>query len=114
MIDCHHSCGKIDTLMDDIVAFGPQIILGLFAPYNDQEMVAKKYGDKLVFIGSVNAQPLSMPDVSEDVMRAEARRYTDVFAPTGSLIFNTFMSPPVAAVMDEEFYKIRDSYKPNK
>jgi hypothetical protein len=47
-------------------------------------------------------------------MRAEARRYTDVFAPTGSLIFNTFMSPPVAAVMDEEFYKIRDSYKPNK
>lgn len=111
MIYCHHSCGKIDGLMDEIVEMGPQMILGLFAPYNDQETVVKKYGDRLVFIGATNAQLVDMPDTTEEQLRAEARRYKKMFAPTQSMIFDPgTMNPVKAGPMNEEFKKIRSQY----
>ena len=115
MIYCHHSCGKIDGLMDEIVETGAQMILGLFAPYNDQEAVLKKYGDKLVFIGATNAQKVAMETVTEEELREEARRFTKTFAPTGSMIFDPgTMNPAKAGPMNDEFKKIRDQYNPYK
>jgi len=112
MIYCHHSCGKIDGLMDEIVEMGPQMILGLFAPYNDQKAVVEKYGDKLIFIGATNAQRVDMTD-DDDVLREEARIYTENFAPTGSMIFDPgTMNPEKAGPMNDEFKKIRDQYSP--
>ncbi len=111
MIYCHHSCGFITPLMQDIYEMGPKLILGLFYPYNDQEKVVKEFGDKLIFMGPVNAQRVSMPDVTTEELIAETHRCMEVFAPSHSMIFDcgTF-DPAKAGPMLEEFYKIRSNY----
>ena len=114
MIYCHHSCGKIDGLMEEICEMGPQMILGLFYPYNDQEKIVREFGDKLVFVGAVNCQLVENPDVTEEQLREETRRATAVFAPANSMIFDPGTFNPVkAGPMFDEFKKIRDQYRPN-
>ncbi len=112
MLYCHHSCGNIDGLMQDIYEMGPQMILGLFYPYNDQKKIVQEFGDKLIFIGATNAQLVDMPTTTEEELRAEARRYTEMFAPTKSMIFDPgTMNPAKTGPMYDEFYKIRSQYQ---
>ena len=111
MIYCHHSCGCISPLMQDIAEMGPKLILGLFAPYNDQEKVVKELGDKLIFIGPIDAQMVSMPDVPVEKLIAETKRCLDVFAPCHSIIFDagTF-DPAKMGPMLQTFYQERGKY----
>ena len=46
IICCHHSCGKIESLLEDIYDMGAQMVLGLFYPYNDQAAAAERMGGK--------------------------------------------------------------------
>ncbi|WKY45028.1 uroporphyrinogen decarboxylase family protein [Eubacteriaceae bacterium ES2] len=111
MIYCHHSCGSITPLMQDIYEMGPKLILGLFAPYNDQEKVMKEFGDKLVFIGPIDAQLISKADTPLEQKIAETRRCVDVFGPSKSIIFDAAsMDPAIAGPVYEEFYKYRTKY----
>lgn len=111
IIYCHHSCGCITPLMPDIYEMGPQLILGLFAPYNDQEKVVKEFGDKLIFIGPINAQMVSLPETTTEQLVAEAKRCLDVFGPSHSIIFDagTF-DPTKFGPMLEVFYQNRNKY----
>lgn len=59
VIYSHHSCGKIDSMMGDILDAGPSIILGLWAPYNDIEAVEKKYADRFTVHGGLDNQLLA-------------------------------------------------------
>lgn len=111
IIYCHHSCGCITPLMPDIYEMGPQLILGLFAPYNDQEKVVKEFGDKLIFIGPINAQMVSLPETTTEQLVAEAKRCLDVFGPSHSIIFDAgTIDPTKFGPMLEVFYQNRNKY----
>lgn len=89
IIYCHHSCGKIDPLMGDIIDMGPKMILGLFAPYNDAEMVAEKYSDRIVIDGGLNNQMIWDDRATDEQLIADVRRCIDTHAPHKNLIVNT-------------------------
>ena len=110
---CHHSCGCITPLMQDIYEMGPQMILGLFAPYNDQEKVVKEFGDKLIFIGPVNSQLITIPETSTEEIIEETIRCLDVFGPSHSIIFDagTFV-PEKLQPMLGTFYQYRGRFYP--
>ena len=111
MIYCHHSCGCITPLMQDIYEMGPKLILGLFHPYNDQKKVVQEFSDKLVFIGPINAQLISKDDTAIDQMIAETRRCVDVFGPTKSIIFDAgTMDPTRSGPLFEAFNEYRVKY----
>ena len=76
----HHSCGKMDIFVEDIIDMGATLIHP-FAPSNDAEMIQKKYGDKICIYGGLNSQMISLPGTTEEQLRAEVRRAIDKFAP---------------------------------
>ncbi len=115
MIYAYHSCGKVDGLFDDIMETGPEMLLSLFYPYNDQEKVLEKYAGKVIFDGPNWEQMLSLESTTEEMIREEARRVTSLFGPSGSLIFDAgAIAPAHAEIFYDEFYKIRDQYNPYK
>ena len=99
--------------MQDIYEMGPQMILGLFAPYNDQEKVVKEFGDKLIFIGPVNSQLITIPETSTEEIIEETIRCLDVFGPSHSIIFDagTFV-PEKLQPMLGTFYQYRGRFYP--
>lgn len=101
----HHSCGKIDTMMEDIIDTGMQMLVGLWAPYNDIQEVEEKYSDRFVVIGAMNNQLLADPNASEEDLRAEVRRCVDSCAPYNNFIFDTgmMMYERNSNIVQEEF-----------
>ncbi len=114
IIRCHHSCGNIDKLVEDIYDMGAQMILGLFYPYNDQPAVVKKMGGKLLFLMATNAQGLDDPSTPVDVAVEDAMRQLSVFGPHDALIFTPGGSPEKAGAMMQYYFQHRDEYNPYK
>ncbi len=67
-----HSCGKVDTLMDDFVECGfdgwePCMVC------NDLDQIVEKHGRYFSFSGGLNAQALNVPATTEEDIRCELR-----------------------------------------
>lgn len=114
MICCHHSCGNIDKMVEDIHDTGAEMILGLFYPYNDQEAVAKKMGGKITFIMSTNAQVLDSGHATVDDGIEDAKRQLETLGRYGALVFTPGGSPEVAGAMMQYYFAHRDEYSPYK
>lgn len=86
IIYAHHSCGKVDALVGDIVEMGATM-LNPVMPINDVDMLQREYGEKLVFEGGMDTQMvIDYPGATEEQIRAEVRRAIDKFAPFGNYI----------------------------
>lgn len=83
---------------------GMDIILGLFAPYNDNLGVEQKYGHRFTIDGGLNQQLLSSDDVTDEMIIAEIRRCIDQNAPYKNLIVNpgVITDPHQAALICNE------------
>ena len=115
IICCHHSCGKIEALLDDIYDMGAQMILGLFYPYNDPVMAAKKMGGKLLFVMSTNAQLLDTPEATVEDAIEDGMRQLRTLGPHDALIYTpTTSRPELTNAMMEIYFKHRDEYNPYK
>jgi len=94
--DCYylyHSCGYMETFIDDLIDMGAQILHPI-QPCNDHKTIAKTYSDKLVFeVGASNA--MNLESSTDEEIRAEVRRVIDEFAPYKSLVL-TIMSSNAA------------------
>jgi len=90
VIYTHHSCGKMDAFIDDLIEVGVNAI-NPFQPSNDLEAIADKYGR--VICCDVGAETLAnYPNSSEAEIRAEVRRVIDIFAPHKTLMIECFPS----------------------
>ena len=114
IIRCHHSCGNIDKLVEDIYDMGAEMILGLFYPYNDQPAVVEKMGGKLLFLMATNAQVLDSGNATVDDAMEDAMRQLTVFGPHDALIFTPGGSPELAGAMMQCYFQHRDEYNPYK
>lgn len=115
IICCHHSCGKIESLLEDIYDMGAQMVLGLFYPYNDQAAAAERMGGKLLFMMSINAQVLDTPEATVDDAVEDAMRQLRTLGPKDALIFTPAASrPDLAEAMMDVYFRHRDEYNPYK
>lgn len=90
----HHSCGSIiriiPRLMDAGVDFIHPIQAG--AAHMQAEHLAKEFGDRVLFIGGVDAQGV-LPFGTEDELRAEVARLKGIFGP------NYILSPSHESIL---------------
>lgn len=115
IIRCHHSCGKIDALLEDIYDMGAQMILGLFYPYNDQKAAAEKMGGKMLFMMATNAQVIDTPNAKLEDVLEDAARQLSVLGPHDCLVFApTAGKPELAGAMMEYYFQHRDEVNPYK
>jgi len=82
-----HSCGKIDSILGDMVEMGAQV-WNPCQPCNDLARLKKQYGDRICFCGGVDSQfvldnPLTTP---EDVVTEVKKRIDEMALPTGGYI----------------------------
>lgn len=107
-----HSCGKIDRIAGEIAGLGVDV-MDPAQPVNDLARWKREFGDKVAFMGGIDAQNIvDNESVPEEEVRAEVRRKIDLLAPGGGYIpFAVSMSPRNAIALDEikkygaEFYK---------
>lgn len=90
-----HSCGKIDSIVGDLVEMGVDLWNNC-QPCNDLVGLKKKYGDKMCFFGGIDSQfvldnPLATP---EDVIKETRRRIDDMALPHGGYIAGPSHSVP--------------------
>lgn len=114
MIAEQHTCGKCEQLIGDYVDIGIQSFYPAQAS-NDLVRIKDLYGDKLVICGGFNSQgECGMPDASEEVMRAEARRIIDMYARGGGLIASTsnvgISDPQCQEYIRDEFLKFSKGF----
>lgn len=103
----HHSCGKIDGIMGDIIDLGAKVLMGFWAPYNDVAAVEKQYSHQFTIDGGLDIQLLWNEDTTDEMVVAELRRCIDACAPYKNLIVNPgpILSP---ATRPERLKLIRD------
>ena len=81
-----HSCGKIESLVGDIVKMGANI-LNPCQPCNDLAYLKKRYGDRLCFAGGIDSQfVLNRPGVTIEEVAEEVKRRIEDLAPGGGYI----------------------------
>lgn len=98
----HHTCGKFDVLMPDMIKMGMQSITAV-SPANDVDMLIREYGDRLVFDGCMNNQQiLDYPGCTEEMARAEARRAMDKFGPGGNYVAGGYCVKPMEEAVARE------------
>ena len=114
IICCHHSCGKIDALVEDIYDMGAQMVFGLFYPYNDHQAAAEKVGGKMLFAGATNTQVLDSPYGTVEDAIEDAKRQLEILGPKDALIFMPASRPDLAGPMMEYYFMHRDEYNPYK
>lgn len=113
IICCHHSCGKINGLLEEIYETGAQLILGLFYPYNDQVDAGERFGGKMLFMMALDAQRLETPGTPVEEAIADAKRQLEQLGTKDALVFGPNMTNPehTKAMMDF-YYQHRDEYNP--
>jgi uroporphyrinogen decarboxylase len=90
VIYTHHSCGRMEAFIDDIIETGVHAI-NPFQPMNDLDSIARKYAG--VICCDVGAETLAnYPSSSEKDIRAEVRRVIDTFGPHKNLMIECFPS----------------------
>lgn len=112
IIRCHHSCGNIDKMVEDIYDMGAQMILGLFYPYNDQAAVVEKMGGKMLFLMPTNAQVLDSGNATMNDAMEDAMRQLTVFGPHDALVFTPGGPPELAGAMMQCYFEHRSEYNP--
>lgn len=112
IIYSHHSCGKIDSLMGDILDAGPSMILGLWAPYNDMDTVEKQYAHRFTVHGGLDNQLLAREDVEDELIIKDIRRLIDQCAPYKNLIVDPgFLGDPIRAeLVSDEAHSYSENY----
>lgn len=84
-----HCCGKCEMFIDDWLEMG----VTMWEPAqvtNDLVGVKKKYGRKLAICGGWdNTGKISMPETSDEELRAALIEYVDTFAPGGGFVYMT-------------------------
>ncbi|MCL2478146.1 MAG: uroporphyrinogen decarboxylase family protein [Treponema sp.] len=77
-----HSCGAIDRVIPRLIDAGVEVLHPIQAMARNMgaETLAKKYNNRIVFLGGVDTQRL-LPFGTPDQVRAEVRRLKDLFGP---------------------------------
>ena len=77
-----HSCGSIDRVIPRLIDAGVDALhpIQALAHNMDAESLARKYGEKLVFVGGVDTQSL-LPFGTPGQIRDEVKRLRDLFGP---------------------------------
>lgn len=108
-----HSCGKIDRIADEIADLGIDV-LDPAQPINDLQHWKESFGDKVAFMGGIDAQNVvDNEKCSEEDIRREVRAKIDLLAPGGYIPFAVSMSPRNAVALDEIQKYGRDFYHRN-
>ncbi len=92
----HHSCGSIYDIIPDLIEIGVDAIhpMQVGAANMEPWRMKKEFGDKVAFVGGVDAQH-TLPNESPDVVRKEVLKLKELF-PTGLII-----SPSHEAVLPD-------------
>ena len=86
----HHSCGKMEAFIEDLIDIGVQVINPM-QTINNLVEVAQKYSDKLIFdVGADTAA--CYEDADEESIRQGVRHIVDIFGPQNNLILESFPS----------------------
>ena len=96
MVDCihglggkvlFHSCGLIRPLIPELIQVGIDVLdpIQPVGPEMSPEQLEAEFGDRLSFHGGIDMQHL-LPHGTADDVRAEVRRYCDVFQRGGGYI----------------------------
>lgn len=105
---CLHSCGSIDRYIPDLINAGVDILHPIQAKARNMDAAHLKenYGDKIVFMGGLDAQDI-LPFKSPDEVRAEVRRLRQVFgnrfilSPSHEALLSNIPPENVQAMSDE-------------
>lgn len=81
-----HSCGRIDPIVDDIVALGFHILHPLQPECMDFEAAYRRYGERIVLAATLSSQQL-FPFGTPDDVRREVRRLAEIVGPARRAIF---------------------------
>ncbi len=104
----HHSCGYVETLIEDFVEIGIDSWHAV-SPVNNLEKIKSEYGDRLIFGGGVDPQVTDIPGQDEEVIRSEVRRAIDVLGKDGGYLASSAVMfsviPGVDAIIDDEIMK---------
>ena len=96
MVDCihglggkvlFHSCGLIRPFISELIQVGIDVLdpIQPVGPEMSPEQLKAEFGDRLSFHGGIDMQHL-LPQGTPEEVRAEVRRYCDVFARDGGYI----------------------------
>jgi len=81
-----HSCGKIDSVLEDIVKMGADM-WNPCQPCNDLAEMKRRFGGRITFCGGIDSQfVLDRPGVTPEEVRAEVRKRIDMLAAGGGYI----------------------------
>lgn len=106
-----HSCGKIDRIVDDIIAMGVDV-LDPAQPVNDLASWHEKYHDKVIFMGALNAQEvIDIPKTTAEEIKEEVHNKIDLLSNDGYFIpFAVSLSSRVMEALDEVYIYGRTYY----
>ena len=81
-----HSCGKIDSIVGDLVEMGADMLNPL-QPCNDLAGLKQRYGDRMSFAGGIDSQfVLNRPGVTQGEVDEEVKRRISEMAAGGGYI----------------------------
>jgi hypothetical protein len=106
-----HSCGRIDLIVDEIIDMGVDVIDPV-QPVNDLVRWHKDFGDRVIFMGALDAQGvIDNPHKSDEDIVKEVHDKIDLFATDGYFIpFSVALTPRVMRALDEAFVYGRTFY----
>ncbi|MCL1848397.1 MAG: hypothetical protein FWF83_01820 [Clostridiales bacterium] len=111
----HHNCGKFEAFVPYIVDMG----FNAWEPAqsaNDVMGIKQKYAGKFaVETGVFTREIQALPEATEESIRAEVRRFMDLYAPGGGYAFIGSVSGPPGDELTAQRNKwLRDEYEQNK
>jgi len=90
VIHTHHSCGRMESFIDDLLEVGVQI-LNPIQPCNDWNAIAEKYSDRVSFEVGADFNIAREKSTEEDI-RGEVRGIIDLFGPHKNIMLGVFPS----------------------
>ncbi|MBS7657176.1 methyltransferase [Candidatus Bathyarchaeota archaeon] len=86
-----HSCGSVESLIDDFIEAGFDILnpVQTSAANMDPKMLKAKYGDKIVFWGGGVDTQNTLPFGTPEQVKRDVQQRMRIFAPKGGYVFNT-------------------------
>ncbi|KPU44412.1 uroporphyrinogen decarboxylase (URO-D) [Oxobacter pfennigii] len=79
-----HSCGKIETLIPQIVKLNPDMWEA--QPMNDLFRLRKEYGRQLPIQIGMDAEVINKPGITDEELKAYVHEYVDKYAGNGGLL----------------------------